>query len=148
MKRVIGLLAAGVLTLAVAVNVPSQPAMATAAIDVCAGSGVLNTGSRLFYPGLGPDKASSFAASLTTGTCGSGGALGVAGDIRGNCVIAVVDGMTNNGRSFGATVVGSLWVVAGGAVGVLVMVPDATTGHSCASTGASRFLISGAVVFV
>lgn len=151
MKRIACLAAVALAALSLAF-VPSTPAGATQ--DVCVGLGVANT-PPLYYPGFPlvntTPASGGFNLSLFLGGCnGTGGVLtglNASGSLTGFCGQSTGNGAVNGHHGFTYVSAGSMLVLVGSAAGVANAVPDATQGQSC-TTGATRFLVTGAVALV
>ena len=160
MKRIVrGVLAAAIVASAAGFFAPS----ASAHTEVCVGQGTATT-SALYYPVLGHSTDGTFTFNVGTGACvsggGVGGALNAAGTLQGWCGQSNGRGTVNT-HSMSYESAGTLLVIfstptapnppAGQSLvlGVASAVPNVTTtpAQSCL-TGATNFLVTGAVAMV
>lgn len=155
MKRLIAA-AFSITLVATGMTLNTSPASAT---EVCVGAGTAST-PPVFYPTFGGSASGGVTFNFTVGTCVVSGANTVGGEFRGNLVgnycghstgrVTLPDGSVLDWVSAASVLVftsatGTPHV--GG--GVVVAVPDALSGQSCASTsGATTFRVAGAVAAV
>ena len=157
LRRIGTLAAAAFMGTALVAVIPASPA--SASTEVCVGQGTATTGA-LYYPGFPPVTTTpntvGYAFTLDgVGFClPSLGTLSAAGTLTGWCGHSTGTGTVDGHHNYSHVSAGSFLVVlptgsvpGGTAVGLVNAVPDATAGQSCI-TGATRFIVTGAVVLV
>lgn len=150
MKRLIGGMFA-VLLVATALSVAAGPASAHP--GACVGNGTVTTAQPVYFPTFGPSASGSLSISFVIGGClehySSNMSAAFTPHFFGNSCLSSEGEGTIDGHSFKWLSLPSLLLFQTGSPdflldGVMSFVPDWTV-NSC-TTGATRFIITGAVV--